>query len=286
MLDRSTVIRIATGLLMLLGSFAVSAGQLPGKHPLLNKRFMIGGGGFFPDVDSKIRLDDEFLGIGTEIDFENELGLEESNSTFWLTSRWRISRRNNLEFEFTQLNRDATVAATTREYQIEDTVVQAGAAIDSVFDIDLFRLTYGYSLIRNEEAELQLQAGVHVADVGIELTATGVISINGEAFSESVSTEDSDLTAPLPHFGGNFTYAFTDKFGAYLHVIGFALEIDDVEGSIVEAGGTLQYNFTENLGVGAGVRYFNVDVQARDEDLRGEFEFNYFGPVLYANFAF
>jgi len=285
-MKKATGIQVASGLLLLLASTALSAGQLPGKHPLLNKRFMIGGGGFFPDVDSKIRLDDEFLGIGTEIDFENELGLEESNSTFWLTSRWRISRRNNLEFEFTQLNRDATVAATTREYQIEDTVVQAGAAIDSVFDIDLFRLTYGYSLIRNEEAELQLQAGLHVADVGVELTATGVISIDGEPFSESVSTEGSELTAPLPHFGGNFTYAFTDKFGAYLHVIGFALEIDDVEGSIVEAGGTLQYNFTENVGVGAGVRYFKVDVKAQDEDLRGEFELNYLGPVIYANVAF
>jgi hypothetical protein len=285
-MKKSTGIRIAAVLLLLVATTGLSAGELPGKHPLLNKRFMIGGGGFFPDIDSKIRLDDDSLGIGTELDFEDQLGLEESKNTFWLTSRWRISRRNNLEFEWAQLNRDSFVAATTREYQIGESVLQAGGRIDSLFDIDLFRLTYGYSLIRNDEAELQLQAGVHIADLQAELGLAGAISINGEVFTESVTQEGGEVTAPLPHLGGNFAFAFTEKLAVYLHVIGFALELDDIEGSIVEAGGTLQYNFTEAFGVGGGLRYFNVDVEARDEDLRGQFEFNYLGPVLYANFSF
>jgi len=278
--------RLATAAL-LLGLFsAPEAAQLPGKHPLLNKRFMIGAGGFFPDIDSKIRLDAESLDLGTELDFEDQLGLEDSQNTFWLTSRWRISRRNNLEFEWVQLNREAFVAATTREYQVGDSTLQAGGRIDTLFDIDLFRLTYGYSLIRNEETELQLQAGVHIADLEAQLRLAGAISVNGQVFTESIAGEGGDVTAPLPHLGGNFAYAFSDKFAVYLHVIGFALEVDDIKGSIVEAGGTLQYNFTDAFGVGAGIRYFNVDVEAQDEELRGEFEFNYLGPVLFANFSF
>ncbi len=54
--------------LALLSLLALSASQswaeLPGIHPLLNKKFTIGAGGFFPDVDSKIRLDSD-LGPGT-----------------------------------------------------------------------------------------------------------------------------------------------------------------------------------------------------------------------------
>ena len=270
----------------LLAVSAAGADPLPGKHPLLNKRFTVSVGGFFPDIDSKVRLDATNGNIGTEIDFENELGLEESKDVWWANLRWRISRRNNLEFEWNQLNREAFVAATTREYQIEDTVIQAGGAIESVFDIDLVRLTYGYSLIRNDEAELQFQAGLHLADIAVQLGLTGALSIDGEPFVESVSTEQEDVTAPLPHFGGNFTYAFNEKFGMYAHIIGFALEIDDIEGSIVDTGLTVQYNFTDTIGVGAGVRYFNVDVEASDEDLRGQFEFEYFGPLVYVNAAF
>ena len=270
----------------LLAALPASADPLPGKHPLLNKRFTVSLGGFFPDVDSKVRLDATNFDLGTEIDFENELGLEESKNVWWANLRWRISRRNNLEFEWNQLKRDAFVAATTREYQIEDTVIQAGGAIDSKFDIDLVRLTYGYSLIRNDEAELQFQAGLHLADIAVQLGLTGALSIDGEAFVDSVSTEQEEVTAPLPHFGGNFTYAFNEQFGMNAHLIGFAIEIDDIEGSIVDAGLTAQYNFTDTIGVGAGVRYFQVDVEASNDDLRGQFEFDYLGPLVYVNAAF
>ncbi len=150
----------------------------------------------------------------------------------------------------------------------------------------MLRLTYGFSLIRTDQAELQFQAGVHVADIASNLTLTGVLSIDGEPFGDSVNSEGSDVTAPLPHFGGNFTYAFNDKLGFYANLLGFAIEINDIKGSIIESGGTLQYNFTDNIGVGAGVRFFRVDVEAKDEDLRGEFQFDYFGPVIYANMAF
>lgn len=264
----------------------VHADALPGKHPLLNKRFMVGGGGFFPWIDSKIRLDSQRFGVGTKIDFEDELGLEESKSTFWTVARWRITRRNNLEFEYARLNRNAVVAGTTREYQIDDTVVSAGAELASLFDIDLYRLTYGYSLLRSREAEVQVQAGIHVADLRAELTASGLLSIDGQPFTTAVSTEAGSVTAPLPHFGGNFTFAFSEKFGAYLHVIGFALELDDIEGRIVEAGGTLQYNPTDRIGIGAGMRFFEVNVKAQEDNLRGQFEFDYLGPIVYASVSF
>ncbi len=275
--------------LAFIALLAISAGpalaELPGEHPLLNKTFVIGVGGFFPDVDSKIRLDGN-LGIGTVIDFEDELGLAEANSTFWLSSRWRISRRNNLEFEWIRLDRNSSITTTSREYDIGDTVVQAGARIDSLLDIDLFRLTYGYSLIRNEKADLQLQAGIHVADVKTALRLAGALIIDGQPFGDAIETEGADITAPLPHFGGNFTYAFNEKLALYGNLIGFAIEINDIKGSIIETGGTLQYNFTDNIGVGAGIRFFRVDVEATEEDLRGKFQYDYFGPVIYANVAF
>lgn len=258
----------------------------PSVHPLLSKRLMLNLGGFFPDIDSKIRLDSDTGGIGTVIDFESQLGLEKTRDTFWLNGRWRISRRNSLDFEWVNLDRDATVAGITQRYDIGDTTIQAGGRIDSTFNLDIYRLTYGFSLLRSERVDLKLQAGLHVADVTTQFVLTGGVSINDQPFVQSVSTESGDVTAPLPHFGGNLTWAVNDRLALFAHLMGFALEINDIDGSIVDAAGTVQYNLTPNVGLGAGLRFFHVDVTSGDPDLRGKFEFDYFGPVVFASLSF
>lgn len=44
----------------------------------------------------------------------------------------------------------------------------------------------------------------------------------------------------------------------------------------------MQYNFADNIGAGAGARFTRVDVEAGNDELRGEFEYDYLGPVVYA----
>ena len=281
------------GLIRIVSLIVLLAGVLTGNpalaqtsgHPLINSRFHIGIGGFFPTVSSKIRLDSD-LGLGTELDLEAQLGIEKSKNVVWANGRWNISRRNHLEFEWVQLNRSGSVAGITRPYEIGETVIQAGGQIDSVLDISLYRATYGFSLIRDERKDLQLQAGVHVADIEASLRLTGLLSINGSVFQQTVQGEGGDIVAPLPHFGANFAYAFTDKLALYANVLGFALSVGNFKGSILETGGTLQYNFTRHLGLGAGVRFFRVDVEARDSGLTGEFMLDYLGPVVYASAEF
>ncbi len=267
---------------LLAGSHALA--QTDG-HPLINSRFHIGVGGFFPTVDSKIRLDSD-LGLGTELDLEKQLGIDKSRDVLWANARWNISRRNHLEFEWVQLDRSGSVLGISQQYQIGDTVIQAGGKIDSVLDISLYRLTYGFSLIRDQKKDLQLQAGVHVADVKAALKLTGALSINGSVFQQSVQGEGGDIVAPLPHFGANFTYAFTDKLALYTNILGFALSVGDFKGSILETGGTLQYNFVKRVGLGAGVRFFRVDVEAKSSGLTGEFVLDYLGPVVYLSGEF
>ncbi len=265
--------------------FSVSAAAEVAGHTLLTSRFHVGVGGFFPTVDSKIRLDSDF-GLGTELDLEQQLGIDRSRDVLWANARWNISRRNHLEFEWTQLDRSGSVLGITQQYQIGDTVIQAGGKIDSVLDISLYRLTYGFSLIRDDRKDLQLQAGLHLADVQAALTLTGALSVGGSVFQQSVQGEGGDVVAPLPHFGANFTYAFTDKLALYANVLGFALTVGDFKGSILETGGTLQYNFMRHVGVGAGVRFFRIDVEAKDSGLTGEFQLDYFGPVAYLSASF
>jgi len=259
-------------------------------NAVMNDRFVLYLGGFFPQVSSESRINGDQ--IGDIIDFENAFGLEDSKSVLWGGARWRISRRNSLEFEFSNLNRDGSVTWTSDPIQIGDSLVQAGAKVDSTFDVTLGRLTYGFSVIKKEKHELQLKAGLHIADLGVSMGFTGAVCVDGEVppncsiFVTEPRDEGESVTAPLPHFGLNYTYAFSPTVAARLQAIGFALEIDDIDGSLFEVDADVLWTPWEHFGFGAGLRYFRVDVESTGSSLNGKFEFKYYGPAVYGVVTF
>ncbi len=92
-------------LFLLITAMSPLEAQGTDGHGLINDRFRIWLGAFRPDVDSEIAIN------GTSVDpppisVENTLGLEDSKTVAFGGLRWRISRRNSLEFEFFALNRD------------------------------------------------------------------------------------------------------------------------------------------------------------------------------------
>jgi len=256
------------------------------ENPLMTDRFNIYLGGFFPQVSSTITINGDILGPGDGLDFEDTLGLEDSKSVLWGGARWHISRRNTLEFEFANLNRSGTVTGITDPIDIGNSTVQAGAQIDSTFDVTLGRLTYGFSVIRNEKMDLQLRGGLHIADLGASFQATGEVCVDGTApencsMLTSEVFESESVTAPLPHLGAAFNYAFTPNIAARLQVLGFAIELDSLDGSLIEIDADVIWTPWEHFGLGAGLRYFNANIESKGSRLNGEFDFEYYGPAIY-----
>lgn len=280
------IVSLVSLLVLLLVGPAGAALPDQGEFKPLNHRFQVYLGGFFPELETKISINGTVLPDNPEIDFENVFGLEDSKSVLWGGARWRISRRNHLEFEFVNLNRSGSTTLVTDQVEIEDLIIQAGARVDTTFDTTLGRLTYGFSFVRNERMDIQLKAGLHIADLATSVAATGAVCVAPQVPPNcpSVSTPEAvaeDVTAPLPHFGGSFVYGITPSVAARLQIIGFALELDDIEGSIVELDADFVWMPWDNVGFGAGLRYFSTEVESTGSDLNGKFEFEYFGPTLY-----
>jgi hypothetical protein len=170
-----SMIVMAFGVLFSSGALADSdKADSASINPLLDEKWTFWVGGFFPDVKSTIRLDSD-TAPGEGISLENEFGLEDSKSVLWGGARWRISNRNQIEFEFNNLNRSGFVSATTRPFPIGEFVVQADASISTKFDLTLARLTYGFSVIKNERNDLALKIGAHIASTEVAITATADI---------------------------------------------------------------------------------------------------------------
>jgi len=263
-----------------------------GQYEQFNDRFRVYLGGFWPEIDSKIGINGDVIPPGPPVSIEDTLGVEDSDGVAWGGASWRISRRNSLEFEMFALNRDGGVSGTfTPPIQIKDFIIESGAVATS-YDTSVGRLTYGFSLVRNERMDLQLKAGLHLAKLEAGIQFSGAVCEGIPAPpptgcpTGTTGAVSEDVTAPLPHFGGSFAYAITPSVGFNFQVIGFALELDGIDGSIVEVDADLSWTPWRNFGLGAGLRYFNTEVDAGNSELNGEFEFEYFGPVIYIQSTF
>jgi len=270
---------------LLLCAGPAGAADQGGFRPL-DQKFQVYIGGFFPRVSTDITINGENVSP-PQIDFENVFGLEDSKTVLWGGARWRISRRNNLEFEFFKLNRNGSKTAVAENIEVGDTILSAGGDVESVFDISLGRLTYGFALVRNDRMEVQLKGGLHIMDLSTSVTLSGqvceVTDPNNPTCTPVLSSnvESESVTAPLPHLGGSFIYGITPSVAARLQIIGFALEVDNIDGSLVEIDADFIWQPWDHWGFGAGLRYFDASVESRGSELNGKFEFDYFGPTIY-----
>ena len=147
--------------------------------------------------------------------------------------------------------------------------------------------------MRNERMDVQLKGGLHIADLSVALQLSGAVCdvtmgemLPGCPAGQTPPTESANVTAPLPHFGGTFAYAITPTIAVNLQVIGFALELDNIDGSLVEIDADIAWQPWQNFGFGAGLRYFKAEVESKGSELNGKFELDYFGPIVYVTATF
>ena len=246
-----------------------------GHESLLTRSFTFTAGGFFPYVDSGSKINNKSTGAsGTAIDFESDLDLEEATATFFGEARWRITPHHRIEAEYFQLDRSGQTTVDV-EIRFAELTAALGVDIDSVFDLKLGRISYGYSFFNDGEAEIGVMAGVHIADLNVGLTLPG----------SSVS-ETGEVTLPLPHIGVMGSYAFTPNLVAEARAVGFYLEIQSYQGLLFEADAKLTYMLSENFGLGAGLRYFHLDVEVDRSKYDGSVNLDYIGPSVFGVLSF
>jgi len=248
---------------------------------LFESKFAIGLGGFFPNIDSTFSLNPSSGGSGQDISLEDDLGISDTSSSAWIRFIWRFQPRHQFQAEWFQLNRDGETSAQG-DFTIGDTTAFAGAGLSSKFDLNLGRLSYGYSILRDEKLDLSFLVGAHVLTTKATVTAAGTIAIDGGPVFNGSSTESSStFTFPLPHLGGQFTYRISPKWTAQATVLAFALEVNEYNGTLLEVDAHAAYQLSKHFGIGAGLKYFNLNVQAQKSRGGAEFDYQFLGPAVF-----
>jgi len=261
---------LACALLLCLTAGVASAQKEWGSS--LDSRFVIDLQGYWPDVNTTIRLDSKTLGLGTEISFEDDLALSDREALPAFGFSWRIKPKHAVDFTYFELGRSGT-RSLSREIHWGDEVYPIGTEVDSTFDSKIYRIGYTWYFYKKERSEIGLSGGFHVMDLFASIDNTDL----------KVS-EAGDVTAPLPVIGINGSLAFAKKWVFAGRAQLFALEFEDFSGNLAWIHLTLRHDTFRNVGFGFGYDYFDINVDTEDEKFKGSVEYQFGGPLAFVMF--
>ncbi len=243
-------------------------------------RWRIAAGYFLPSLDTTVQVTDAEGNIGTRIDFEKNLGLDDSKRTGLLFVDWRFFKRHRLTYSYFELNRSAFSIDSSVSIIIGDNVFDVTLPIQSFFDIEANELAYSYSLLFNKRSDLYVGIGISVQDIAAGLQGTASSPDPGELLNETL-----DTTSPLPTLNIGFNYAFNEQWIFQSKLGWLAVEADlggdeVLDGRIINANVGVRWRAFRNVGFFAQYQLFDVDVDFREHSLLWTVDYDYQGPLI------
>ena len=239
-----------------------------------DERFNIIIGSFVADRNTNIRLDSKTLGLGTDINFEDVLNLEDETNTGRVEMWYRFGRRHRVEFGMYDLSRSATKQLTAT-IQYGDQVFSINTTIKTDADLNVWKLAYTYSFFLTDKTELSASGGLFVQDYNFKITDVG-----------SGSAEAADATALLPVFGLRWNQKIGKKLYLKTGVQYFYTDQDDYEGRFQDSWIAIEHNTFKNTGFGISYNAIKMKIEATASNLTGRVDLDFDGWFLYAKFYF
>ena len=246
------------------------------EKPWTIRRFSVSAGGFFPVNHTSLQMNGS-ANNGTSLDLEKELNFGKHTPTFLLGLNGRFGR-NRVLFNYLRIHRD-------KDWQLEKEIVfgdntyPVNAEINAYFNVDIYRLSYGYSFFQNKHFDVGATFGFHLLDVDLGISVIGK--------SAGLNLSDSfGIPAPLPNFGIWGTYAISSKFAVTAEVDYLALKIENIKGRIFATDVNVQYRLSKHFDVYAGYMGLWVKVDATRKQFNGDFKWGYNGPLVKVSYSF
>jgi len=219
--------------------------------------------------DTDIRIDPSPTLQGTLVNAEDDLALDDQQFLILgeltlLPGEHHLVRLSGLS------SRRSAQTVLERGIVFDDEVYFRGERIDSELNLTMFGLTYGYRFIAQQRGELTATFGIQVAEV----------EANAVVRSRVVRDPESGV-APLPLIGLEGRYDFTDQWSVEARAQYLTADVDDVDGSILDARVAIAWRTNPHLVVGLGYRTFTIDIDSQDEGTPGLVDMKIAGPTLF-----
>jgi len=210
------------------------------------------------------------------------LGIEDEQTSPWLSFRWRFSQKWALNFSYDRFD-ESGAAIAGDPFNFDGEVYPLGAALETDLRADANVIDVSYAIWQKPHYEAGIGLGLHAFDfeAGIEAYATA----GGD--EEYFKNNTDNLIAPVPNVRLFGTYAFSPRSSLTANIGWLSLTYEDYEGRFWYFAPSLDYRFTEKLGGGFGFRYTDVDVE--HDSGSGDFEeykMDFRGITGYLSYSF
>ncbi len=237
---------------------------------------------FQPGFDSSIRLDSQEFGIGTALDLESDLALEDDASELRGELVFHAGERGRVAIDYAAFDRSGS-ARVGRQVRFGDIVYRADADLDASLESQFAAIGWGYALLHQDAAELGLS--LSVAFVRLDASLTGLAVAQGGP--SIVIEEHAEAEGPLPMLGVFGGWWFGDRFrltasGRYLDID----ELDGWSGSALDYGIRFEWFVLDNIAAAIGYGGTEIEAQFDDADDIGEADYSYDGLRAGVTFAF
>jgi hypothetical protein len=270
--DEIAAMKITISASLLAGSIVLTLPLVVHAQPMIgSERASILVGSFITDRESNARLDSE-SGEGTDLDLEDDLGLDSSMSVARLGGYLWFGRRHRFDVAYFDMSRDSSrVIDETIEFG--DEVFQINTTIQSEQDLSILKADYTFAALARDRGYLGIVAGLYIADTAMTLSQPTLGAYESE-----------DVTAPLPLFGLRGDYAITDRITLRGAVQWFAFETDNIDGRLTDFYIGADYGLGQNQRMAIGLAYDRVSMNIGSEDddgFDGRLDWGYDGVLLY-----
>ena len=224
-------------------------------------------------LNANIRLDGENLGIGTELDAEDDLGLDKFIPEPRFALRWRPGTRHELEAGYQWARRNAE-KRLERTIDFGDSTYEAGLDVRSVLDTDQAFLNYRFALFDKPNWQAGPSVGLGALFLTMGLAAEANVGLSQAAFDVEKS-----ITGPLGSLGIYGRLLSGDRWFFEADARAIGIQIDRFDVLVLEANLATRYFLSRDFGLEAGFGMSSVEVDiARKEDQ----EFSASGRVEYS----
>ena len=225
------------------------------NDPATGEQYHIEASAGFWLPKTQMTISSEALGIqGSDINFKRDLGLKDQNFKE-LHLVLRPARKQKLRFGYIPINFEQE-AILTRDVIFQGIRYRVGLPVNSQLNWKAYRFTYEYDFISRNKGFVGFMLDAKYTDVKA-------------ALQSPIDLESIHARAPIPTLGGIARYYVVPNISITGELSGFKIP-DSVSKQYkahyldLDIYGTL--NVTNNFGVQAGFRTFDVGYNIKDDD--------------------
>jgi hypothetical protein len=232
-------------------------------------------GAFVTDRRSSTRLDGAGGNLGTDIDLEEDLGLDSSTSVGRLGGYLWFGRRHRFDAALFDLSRSASLPID-KTIEFGDEVFAINTVVTTKSDLQILKADYTFAALARDRGWLGVVGGLYIAKTSLALSEPTLGKL-----------ESDDLTAPLPLLGLRGEYAIGNRFTLRGAAQWFGYDAGDVGGRLTDLYVGADYAFNPRFALGLAYDRVSMNVDAKeDSGLSGRLDWGYDGILLYLKVDF